>query len=328
MTGGKVLVTGSAGHLGEALARVLRGQGHEVIGLDILASPDTNVVGSVSDRAVVRECLRGVDAVLHAATLHKPHVGSHGKQAFVDTNVTGTLTLLEEAVAAGVSRFVFTSTTSAFGRALVPAPGQPAAWITEDVAPVPRNIYGVTKTAAEGLCEIVHREHGLPVIVLRTSRFFPEADDAGHVRSAFADANVKANEYLHRRVDIQDAADAHLLAMDRAPGIGFGTYIVSATTPFSRDDLPELRDDAPAAVRRLFPDADAEYARRGWRMFPGIDRVYVNARARADLGWAPRYDFRYVLDRLKAGDDPRSPLARAVGAKGYHAAPTGVYTVS
>jgi nucleoside-diphosphate-sugar epimerase len=328
MTGGKVLVTGSAGHLGEALARVLRGQGREVIGLDILASPDTDVVGSVSDRAVVRECLRGVDAVLHAATLHKPHVGSHGKQAFVDTNVTGTLTLLEEAVAAGVSRFVFTSTTSAFGRALAPAPGQPAAWITEDVAPVPRNIYGVTKTAAEGLCEIVHREHGLPVIVLRTSRFFPEADDADHVRSAFADANVKANEYLHRRVDIQDAADAHLLAMDRAPGIGFGTYIVSATTPFSRDDLPQLRDDAPAAVHRLFPDADAEYARRGWRMFPGIDRVYVNARARADLGWAPRYDFRYVLDRLKAGDDPRSPLARAVGAKGYHAAPTGVYTVS
>ena len=327
MTGGKVLVTGSAGHLGEALARVLRAEGREVIGLDILPSPYTDVVGSVSDQAVVRQSLRGADAVLHAATLHKPHVGSHGKQAFVDTNVTGTLALLEEAVAAGVSRFVFTSTTSAFGRALTPAPGEPAAWITEDVAPVPRNIYGVTKTAAEGLCEIAHREHGLPVIVLRTSRFFPEADDAGHVRSAFADANVKANEYLHRRVDIQDAADAHLLAMNRAPGIGFGTYIISATTPFSQDDRPGLRDDAPAVVRRLFPDADAEYARRGWRMFPGIDRVYVNARARADLGWAPRYDFRYVLDRLKAGQDPRSPLARAVGAKGYHAQPTGVYTV-
>ena len=327
MTGGKVLVTGSAGHLGEALARVLRAEGHEVTGLDILPSPYTDVVGSVSDRAVVRECLSGVDAVLHAATLHKPHVGSHGKQAFVDTNVTGTLTLLEEAVAAGAGRFVFTSTTSAFGRALTPAPGEPAAWITEDVAPAPRNIYGVTKTAAEGLCEIVHREHGLPVIVLRTSRFFPEADDADNVRSAYTDANVKANEYLHRRVDIQDAADAHLLAMDRAPEIGFGTYIVSATAPFGRDDLLALRDDAPAVVRRLFPDADAEYARRGWRMFPGIDRVYVNDRARADLGWTPRYDFRYVLDRLKAGDDPRSPLARAVGAKGYHADPTGVYTV-
>ena len=57
-----------------------------------------------------------------------------------------------------MSRFVFTSTTSAFGRALTPPPGAPAAWITEDVAPVPRNIYGVTKTAAEDLCELVHRD--------------------------------------------------------------------------------------------------------------------------------------------------------------------------
>jgi len=49
--------------------------------------------------------------------------------------------------------------------------------------------------------------------------------------------------------------------------------------------------------------------------------------ARAVLGWRPRYDFGTVLDRLKAGQDPRSPLARAVGAKGYHAVPTGPYTV-
>src|SRR6202030_781641 len=112
------------------------------------------------------DCVAGAGAVLHTATLHKPHVGTHGKQAFVDTNVTGTLTLLEEAVAAGVDGFVFTSTTSAFGRALTPGPGAPAAWITEDVAPRPRNIYGVTKTSAEDLCELVHTEHRLPVIVL------------------------------------------------------------------------------------------------------------------------------------------------------------------
>lgn len=65
----------------------------------------------------------------------------------------------------------------------------------------------------------------------------------------------------------------------------------------------------------------------GWRMFPGIDRVYVNNRARSRLGWVPRYDFRHVLDCLKGGEDPRSPLARAIGAKGYHDQPTGVYTL-
>ena len=323
----RVLVTGSAGHLGEALTRVLRGHDYEVVGLDLPASPGTDVVGSIAERALVRECLDGASAVLHAATLHKPHVGSHGKQDFVAANVTGTLVLLEEAAAAGTGSFVFTSSTSAFGRVLTPPPGAPAAWITEDVTPVPRNIYGVTKTAAENLAEIIHHERGLPVIVLRTARFFPERDDAGDVRNAYADENIKANEFLYRRADLQDVADAHLRAMERAPEIGFGRYIISATTPFSPADLAELSTDAPAVVNRLFPDLAGEYARRGWRMFPRLDRVYVNERARADLGWAPRYDFRSVLDRLKAGDDPRSPLARAVGARGYHAEPTGVYTV-
>jgi UDP-glucose 4-epimerase len=322
----RVLVTGSAGHLGEALVRVLRAQGRDVVGLDLLNSPFTTVTGPVTSRDVVRRCLAGVGAVLHVATLHKPHVGSHRRQAFVDTNITGTLTLLEEAVAAGVESFVFTSSTSVFGRALTARPDGAAAWITEDVVPVPRNIYGVTKAAAEDLCETIGRDGGLPVVVLRVSRFFPEGDDRDTIRAAYPDANVKANEYLYRRVDIQDVVDAHLLAIAHAPAAGFAKYILSATTPFTPGDLAGLGQDAPAVVRRLFPDQEAEYARRGWAMFPTIDRVYVNARARAGLGWRPRYDFRHVLDQLKVGQDPRSPLARAVGAKGYHAVSTGPYT--
>jgi UDP-glucose 4-epimerase len=322
----RLLVTGSAGHLGEALMRVLGAEGHDVVGLDVLASPYTHLVGSIADRAVVRAAMEGTDAVLHAATLHKPHVGSHDRRAFVDTNITGTLNLLEEAVAAGASRFVFTSTTSAFGRALTPPPGAPAAWITEDVAPVPRNVYGATKTAAENLCELVHRDHGLPCLILRTSRFFPEEDDRDDVRSAYPDANLKVNELLYRRVDLEDVVSAHRCALERAPELGFGRYIVSATTPFDRDDLGELRADAAAVVQRRFPDAAELYERLGWRLFPAIERVYVNARAREELGWAPRWDFRHALERLQAGEPPRSELAAAVGAKGYHAAPTGVYT--
>src|SRR4051812_37545878 len=128
--GRRILVTGSAGHLGEALVRALRGSGHDTVGLDLVESAHTDVVASVTDRAAVRAAVAGADAVLHAATLHKPHVMSHSRQEFVDTNVTGTLVLLEEAVAAGVGAFVHTSTTSAFGRALTPGragppPGSP-----------------------------------------------------------------------------------------------------------------------------------------------------------------------------------------------------------
>jgi len=315
----KVLVTGSAGHLGEALVRTLQNTSHEVVSLDITPSPFTSNVGSVADRSCVRQCMRGVDAVLHAATLHKPHVVTHSRQDFVDTNITGTLNLLEEAASSGVASFVFTSTTSAFGEAVTPPAGAPAAWVTEDVRPVPRNIYGVTKAAAEDLCELFHRSHRLACLILRTSRFFPEEDDNPATRVAYDDGNVKVNEFLYRRVDREDVVDAHLLAVEKAPMIGFGRYIISATTPFHPDDLLDLRMNAPEVVRRRVPDYEEEYTRRGWRMFPAIDRVYVNERARRELGWHPRYDFRCVLNLLESGADIRSPLARAVGSKGYHA---------
>jgi len=299
-----------------------------VVGLDVLASPYTHLVGSIADRAVVRAAMEGTDAVLHAATLHKPHVGSHDRRAFVDTNVTGTLNLLEEAVAAGASRFVFTSTTSAFGRALTPPPGAPAAWITEEIAPVPRNVYGATKTAAEDLCELVHRDHGLPCLILRTSRFFPEPDDRDDVRAAFDDINLKVNEFLHRRIDLADVVDAHLSAAARAPELGFGRYVVSATTPFTPDDLPELAVDAAEVVTRRFPGIGDDYARWGWRLPRTLDRVYSNARARRDLDWRPRHDFAAVVDLVRTTGSHQSPLARTVGAKGYHAEPTGIYTAT
>jgi UDP-glucose 4-epimerase len=316
----KILVTGSAGHLGEALMRTLRQRGDDVRGIDVVPSPFTDVVASIVDRTAVDEVMQAVTVVLHAATLHKPHVATHARQDFVDTNVTGTLNLLEAAVTHRVRAFVFTSTTSTFGDALTPPPGSPAAWITEDVAPIPKNIYGVTKTAAEDLCRLFHRNHGLACLILRTSRFFPEADDVPERRDAYADSNLKVNEFLYCRVDIEDVVSSHLLAIDKAPALGFGRFIITATTPFRRDDLVELGVDAPAVIARYFPDYPAIYAARGWRMLPSLDRVYVNTHARQVLGWRPRHDFGRLLRQVAENADPRSELARIVGSKGYHRA--------
>ena len=313
----KYLVTGSSGHLGEALVRVLRDNGEDVSSIDIIDGAFTSHTGSIVDRDFVRERMKGVDAVLHAATLHKPHVATHTRQDFVDVNISGTLNLLEEARAQGVSSFIFTSTTSAFGNALTPPPGAPAAWITEDVAPQPKNIYGVTKLAAENLCELFHRKDGLPCLVLRTSRFFPEDDDNRERRNAYDSDNMKANELLHRRADLEDIVSAHLAAAARAPEIGFDRYIISATSPFQHEDLAGLRTDAPAVLRR-YADFDGIYERLGWTMFASIDRVYRNDKARAALGWRPKHDFNTVLARLDAGEPLMSPLAQTVGAKGYH----------
>ena len=316
----KVLVTGSSGHLGEALMRLLPTLGHDAVGLDLLSSPFTNVQGSITDPAVVTRALDGVEAVLHTATLHKPHVASHTRQAFIDTNITGTLTLIEGAVRSGLRRFVFTSTTSAFGAALSPEIGFPAAWIDESVIPVPKNIYGTTKTAAEDLCHLFSRQHGLNCVILRTSRFFPEADDDEAIRSAFTDTNAKANEFLFRRVDIQDAAMAHIQAMLHAPDIRFGRYIISSTTPFDRSDLEGLREDPAAVVASIYPDFRQIYDAARYAMFPDIDRVYCNDLARRDLHWSPQHDFASVLAQIDRGEPIGSPLAGLIRIKGYHGA--------
>jgi UDP-glucose 4-epimerase len=314
----RILVTGSSGHLGEALVRAIRASGCEVVGLDRRDSPFTSFVGSTTDRGVVQAALRGVDAVIHTAALQQPHLVSHHPSEFIETNVVGTLILLEEAQSSGVRSFVCTSSTSAFGRALSADAGTSATWITEDVTPVPRNIYGVTKIAAEQLCELAAFQSGLGVVVLRIARFFPELDDNEQVRAEYSNQNAKVNEFLYRRVDIADVVDAHLLAVASATELGFARLIISATTPFERTEVGALAHDAPGVVKRLFPDYETEYERRGWKMFPTLDRVYDNARARRVLNWTPHYDFGRVLEQLKADEEPGSPLARLIGAKGYH----------
>ena len=177
----------------------------------------------------------------------------------------------------------------------------------------------MTKKAAEDLCELFFRSRGLPCTVLRISRFFPEADDDEARRSQYDDLNLKVNEYLHRRVDLSDAVDAHILAAERVPEIGFARYVISATSPFAPEHLSQLRTDTPGVVRGLFPAHEELYLQRRWRMLPGIDRVYVNHRALKELAWRPRYDFGHVLGCLQRGEDVFSPLARTVGSKGYHA---------
>jgi UDP-glucose 4-epimerase len=314
----KILVTGSSGHLGEALMRVLREEGKDVLGIDILPSPYTDQTGSIADKNFVRKNMQGITHVLHTATLHKPHVATHEQQQFIDTNITGTLNLLEASVENDVGSFIFTSTTSTFGDALTPGYEMQAAWITEDVVPIPKNIYGVTKTAAEDLCQLFYRNHKLPCLVLKTSRFFPEEDDDRVIAKSYADANAKVNEYLYRRVDTEDVVSAHLLAMEKAPLIGFSKYIISATTPFEQDHLRALQKNAHAVVKSLYPDFEMIYDRLGWKMFPAIGRVYINRKAREELGWKPKYDFGYILDRLKSGAGIQSELAGAIGSKGYH----------
>jgi UDP-glucose 4-epimerase len=298
----RILLTGSSGWLGQHLAPMLRDTGHPVIGLDVAPGTHTQVIGSVADAALVQKTFadHGIEAVIHAAALHKPDIARYSAQAFIDVNVTGTLNLLDAAVRAKHDRFIFTSTTSLMVREDVRAgEADSAYWMDEDFGPLaPRNIYGVTKYAAEELCRLYHTQHGLAAMVLRTGRFFPEDDDT---HSHPSGPNLKANEFLNRRLTAQDAARAHIAALERAPALGFERFVLSATPPFTRADAPALMADAPTVIARTHPQAAALYAARGWVLPQRIERVYDPAKAARLLDWRASTDFGSILAALATG---------------------------
>ena len=323
----RILVTGSSGHLGEALVRVLGRAATTSSASTSSRHRGTAIVGSVADRAVVRRAIEGVDAVLHAATLHKPHVGSHRRQDFVDTNVTGTLNLLEEAVATGVGRFVFTSTTSDVRprarrrRPARPRRGSPRTSCrcrrTSTAPPRSRRRTSASSSTATMGCRAwsCGRRASSPRPTTATTSAPPTTTPTSRSTSCCTGGSTS-----------RTSSSAHRLALDRAPS--------DRLRPLhhQRDDALHARGPRRAgrgrAGRRAaaVPRARGVYAARGWRMFP-THRSRLRQRAGArELGWAPRHDFAAALERLRRARTRAAPLALAVGAKGYHAESFGPYT--
>lgn len=296
----RLLLTGSGGWLGRHIYPLLIASGHEVIGLDITHGPCVDVVGRIDDRAWIQALfsIHGFDGVIHTAALHKPDIQYEDEQRFVDINITATLNLLQSCVRAACKRFIYTSTTSLMvSREIRAGSADHAYWLDEDFHPIePRNIYGVTKLAAEGLCRQFAEERDLSMTVLRTSRFFPEDDDT---LTGIEGANLKSNELLHRRVSVRDAARAHLAALNAPCRLGMRSFIVSAPTPFSQGDVVELKRNAQAVIERYFPKALEVYDERGWRLPQSIDRVYDGRRIARELGFRYEVDFAAALEALR-----------------------------
>ncbi len=279
----KIVVTGSTGRVGRAIhARLARE--HEVVGFDEKPSPTTDVVARLQDVVALGRVVQGADAVVHVAALHAPHVGIRSDSDFERINVEATGALARIAIAAKVRRFVFTSTTALYGSGGIEA----AEWVDEDTVPRPKTIYHRTKIAAEGLLESAANENGLAITALRMSRCFPEP------------APLMAAYRLHRGVDARDVAEAHALAL-AWEGPGFRRFVISGATPFRREDAEGLCTRAPEVLAQRAPELVAAFVARGWKLPAAIDRVYDPARARAGLGWTPRFGFEEVLGELERG---------------------------
>jgi len=272
----RILVTGAAGLIGSAVATRLAEE-HDVIGLDLNAGMHVRIVGDCGDVAVWRQRVGKVDAVVHVAALHAPHVGKRSGAEFRRANVEATSRLLDFAIGAGAGQFVLTSTTSLYGRAL--EPDGSAMWIDETVEPLPRDIYDETKLQAEEL--VASAGGSMTVTSLRMSRCFPEP------------ADVMAWYRLYRGIDRRDVAEAHALSLarDGAPA----TYVISAATPFEREDCDELLRVAPAVIERRCPGLPDRMARKGWQPPRSIGRVYDGSLAARELGFWPRYSIESCL---------------------------------
>ena len=275
----RVLVTGSSGRIGGAIAARLSLQ-HQVVGLDLQPGPLTSIVGDLCDERLLAATCAGLDAVIHTAALHAPDLGLRSAEDFRRINIEGTKRLLAACGEAGIRRFVYTSTTSLYGRALIPTGGE-AVWVTEELQPEPRDIYDETKLAAEQACALAAR-NGMTCISLRMSRCFAE-----HPR-------LVAVYRLYRGVDAADVAQAHELAL--VPGrSGFEVFNISARPPFAATDCPQLLSRAKAVLLTHHPWASAAFARRGWELPESIDRVYVVDKAMTELGYRPAHDFESLF---------------------------------
>ena len=289
----KILVTGGAGFIGSHVADAYIATGHEVAILDDFSTGSEANVNPAAK--VLRFDVRNREGVVGAIAGFRPEVVNHhaaqsevpksvsdpGFDAMV--NIVGGLNVLQASVAAGVRKFVFTST----GGALY---GEPDVVPADEDHPVrPLSPYGTSKLAFEQYLGTFHRTYGLEYTVLRYANIYgPRQDfhaDEGRVIAIFASRMLagkpvtidgdgeQARDMLH----VADVAVANIAALDRGAG---GTYHISTGIPVTINEL--FRKLAILTDYKLEPNY-------GPRRKGDVFRIALdNTRARNDLGWGPK----------------------------------------
>ena len=275
----KTLITGSSGHSGNHISAILK-KDYDIIGVDLVEGKYTNYIGSLADKDFVFHITNGIEVIVHTASLHAPHIETNSRRDFIDTNIIGTLNLLEASEKNKVRKFIYTSTTSLYGESMNDE--RQAVWVTEDLPTVPRDIYDITKIAAEGLCKDFFNKEGLQTTVLRVSRFWNEP------------IAEKLFYRMYRGLDVRDVAFAHKLAIEKEFQ-KFDIFNISAQSIFSKDDLSELKHNTKVLLQERIPELIVYYESRNWQIPASIDRVYVIDKARNELGYSPKYNIKQML---------------------------------
>ena len=303
LAGATVLVTGADGFIGSHLVERLLSERVKVRALCCYNSNGSRgwldelervhgggvpgleaVLGDVRDAGLVRGLMDGVDVVFHLAALIAIPYSYQAPSSFVDTNVTGTLNVLEAVRHAGVARMIHTSTSEVYGTPQhVP--------ITEAHPLCGQSPYAASKIAADQLCEAYARSYGTPVVVLRPFNTYGPRQSAraviptilGQLLAGVREVRLGS---LHPRRDftyVTDTVDgfARAAAADLAPGtvvqLGTGRSV----------SIGEL-----LALCTVIVGADIAPVTDAQRVRPRRSEVEVlqsdPSRARELLGWRPR----------------------------------------
>lgn len=291
-----VAVTGAEGFIGSHLVESLCARGAKVRalvqynsfsslgwldGLSCLPSLDV-IFGDVRDAAQMRRFVQGNSIVLHLAALISVPYSYQAAESFVETNIRGTLNMLEAAKDAGVSRYIQTSTSEVYGTArYVP--------IDEAHPLQPQSPYAASKVGADALAQSYHLSHELPVVIARPFNTFGPRQSTRAVIPTIITQLASGQEVLNlgelsstRDFSyVQDTVEG-LLALASTPGIEGEVFNLGSNREISIAELAtaiasimgrQIRIDQQqerlrpehSEVRRLFSLAQKAAAATGWR---------------------------------------------------------------
>ena len=301
LSGKKILVTGADGFIGSHLVEELVRLGAEVRALVYYnsfnswgwldAAPDDIrgkfevVVGDVRDLHFVQTAVKGCDIVLHLAALISIPFSYISPASYIETNVTGTLNVLQAATDSGVSRIVCTSTSEVYGTArYVP--------IDEDHPLRAQSPYAASKIAADQIALSFQRTFGTPVVVLRPFNTFGPRQSARAVIPTIISQIARGSREirlgsLHPTRDFSFVTDtvrafAHAAAADGCIG-----EVINAGSGF------EISIGDTAALIAEIMGVDVRLIRSDNRVRPEaseVERLFAGiAKAKQRLAWSPHY---------------------------------------
>ena len=283
----KIIVTGGSGFLGSHMIPALESAGHTVLNVDIRPAKHVEVetiLADIRDAQRMKEVIKDADAVLHLAGLIEAGESVKFPQTFVDTNISGTVAVLEAMRENNITILLFSSSAAVYGEPqTIP--------ITEDDRTIPINPYGMTKLAMEGLISSYVQAHGFTAVALRYFNLYgpkehhePESHAMPRfIKQIYTDQEVTvygSGEHQRDYIHVTDIVDAHLKALDYAlqnPG-AYHYFNLSTEKPSTVLEIASAIESAmqkkaqikhlperPGDPLMLYANAGKAHKQLGWR---------------------------------------------------------------